>query len=556
MWQPGQRIGDYELVADLRSGGMATLFLGRRLGAAGFSRDVAIKIVHPQLASDEQFRQMFLDEAMLSSRIQHPNVVHVEELGEHAGAHFLVMEYVHGCSLSQLQRALVGRGRRLAPAFATRIAMHVAEALHAAHETRDQNGRRLNVVHRDVSPENVLLAYAGHVKLIDFGIAKAYGRRHRTQDGLLKGKFRYMAPEQAYGKEIDRRTDIYQLGIVLWELLTLRRLFDAENDGALLQQVREPRVVAPSSLVGRIPAALDAAVLCALDPNPERRPPDAQHFARMLGKALSEAHEVDAGALSALVMATMQEHRAREKGTFPPHVHERLEREVQTERIGGEAERAAPAVIRQYTLEHTAPYGSDVPVAAPARARAGGLSADQAASAAGHAQLPQPRPRRLVRIASEIKTTITRITRSTAGEAGGRPMLWLALLVAIVLGGAAALVTLALRSRPVSPPSSFARVPALPAQLTPDSHTPDPNPNERARPEQPSSALAPFAPSDTPSDVAARGFETPASPAPAMEIDGARELSGAAASEPGTGRGKLSAPVQVDGTPLVLEPGF
>src|SRR6188508_1444248 len=116
---------------------MATLFLARRMGAAGFTRPVAIKLVHPELAGDEQFRQMFLDEALLSSRIQHPNVVHVEELGEHHGLHYLVMEFVHGCSLAQLTRALLARNRRLAPAFATRIAMHVADALHAAHETRD-----------------------------------------------------------------------------------------------------------------------------------------------------------------------------------------------------------------------------------------------------------------------------------------------------------------------------------------------------------------------------------------------------------------------------------
>src|SRR5690606_28129241 len=160
---------------------MATLFLARRLGASGFRREVAIKIVHPELASDPQFREMFLDEAMLSARIQHPNVGHVEALGEIDGTQYLVMEFVHGSALSQLQRALIARGRRLAPAFAVRIAMHVAEGLHAAHETRDEEGRHLSVVHRDVSPENILLAYAGHVKLIDFGIAKAVGRRHVTQ---------------------------------------------------------------------------------------------------------------------------------------------------------------------------------------------------------------------------------------------------------------------------------------------------------------------------------------------------------------------------------------
>ncbi|HEY6882295.1 MAG TPA: serine/threonine-protein kinase, partial [Polyangiales bacterium] len=184
MWRAGQKVGEYELLAQLREGGMATLFLARRSGAAGFSRHVAIKVVHPELADDEQFCNMFLDEALLSSRIQHPNVVHVEELGQHEGAHFLVMEFVHGCSLSQLQRGLVARRRRLAPAYAVQIAMQVADGLHAAHQLADEHGRALDVVHRDVTPENILLAYTGHVKLIDFGIAKAYGRRHRTMDGL------------------------------------------------------------------------------------------------------------------------------------------------------------------------------------------------------------------------------------------------------------------------------------------------------------------------------------------------------------------------------------
>ena len=357
---PGQRIGDYEIVAKLREGGMATLFLARRSGAAGFSRHVAIKVVHPDLANDEQFRQMFLDEALLSSRIDHPNVVHVEQLGQHEDAHFLTMEFVHGCSLSQLQRALLARGRRLAPAFATRIAMHVADGLHAAHETLDDSGRPLNVVHRDVTPENILLAYGGHVKLIDFGIAKAYGRKHRTMDGLLKGKFRYMAPEQAYGKAIDRRTDVYQLGIVLWEMLTLHKLFDSEFENELLAQAREPQVRPPSSVVDRIPPALDHAVMMALAADPARRHPTAQVFARALAKAMPSAHDVDSGALSALLLGTMQEHRRREQATYPPGIYERLEQQIDTLRMGGElAPGDGQRALQRHTVEQTSPYGSD-----------------------------------------------------------------------------------------------------------------------------------------------------------------------------------------------------
>jgi serine/threonine protein kinase len=497
---------------------------------------------------------MFLDEALLSSRIQHPNVVHVEELGEHEGSHYLVMEYVHGCSLSQLQRQLVARGRRLSPSFATRIAMHVADALHAAHETRDEQGRPLSVVHRDVSPENILLAYAGHVKLIDFGIAKAYGRKHKTQEGLLKGKFRYMAPEQAYGKAVDRRTDIYQLGIVLWEMLTLKRLFDAETDVDLLAQVREPRIPPPSALVDRIPPRLDAAVMAALDPNPSKRPADAQTFARMLAKGAPDAHEVDGGALSALVVATMHEHRQRERSNFPDKVYERLEQEVHTLQFVGDNASAAQPVIRKYTLEHTSPYGSDTPgEPAGTPRRAGGLentarrveaqlsqrSLDAPQRRSGQPQVNVgPRKRRLVRLASEIRTTITRMTGQSAGE---RRMFGIAVGGAIGLAGALALITLALRDKPraLPPPVPHAPAPAALAAPLPE----------------PGAALAQAVPPifvEASGDAGASPLEAPAAivaprtPRADSESDPSR--SGARSDSR-----RLATPVDIDGTPMIPE---
>jgi len=441
-------VGDYEIVAKLREGGMATLFLGKRVGEAGFSRLVAIKVIHPDLANDEQFRQMFLDEALLSSRIDHPNVVHVEELRQFEGSHFLTMEFVHGCSLSQLQRTLLARGRRLAPAFAARIAMHVADGLHAAHETCDESGRALGVVHRDVTPENILLAYGGHVKLIDFGIAKAYGRKHRTMDGLLKGKFRYMAPEQAHGKAVDRRVDIYQLGIVLWEMLTLRRLFSAEGDVELLASVQKPNVRPPSSLVDRIPPALDAAVMMALHPDPRRRPVDAQAFARLLARAVPSAHDVDSGALRALLIATMTEHRLRERTTYPPGVYERLDQQVETQPMAGTPDQRAVTVAAtlEPTYEHTEPYGSDSPRGAPEGVTRGGEQRRRKQPEVARAR----RPRRVVRLASELRTTLTRIV--TSGFIGSRAY-WVMIGSAVGLVGALALITLTVRDeiRPVPP---------------------------------------------------------------------------------------------------------
>jgi eukaryotic-like serine/threonine-protein kinase len=193
MFEVGEQVGDYQIVARLKSGGMATLFLGRRRGASGFAKHVAIKVIHPHLAEDPAFVRMFVDEALLSARIQHPNVVHVEELKRRDGKYFLVMEYVHGVALVQLLRTLGRKGRRLAPDLAVQIAARIADGLHAAHETRDPDGQTAGVVHRDVSPQNVLLAWAGHVKLIDFGVAKAHGRATHTIGGSLKGKVRYMS---------------------------------------------------------------------------------------------------------------------------------------------------------------------------------------------------------------------------------------------------------------------------------------------------------------------------------------------------------------------------
>ena len=288
-------------MASLQHGGMATLFLGRRRGAAGFSRHVAIKVVHPHLASDRGFVRMFVEEALLSARIQHPNVVHVEELGEAQGTYFLVMEYVHGCAVSEVLRGLSRRGLRMRPEVAAAIAAQVASGLHAAHETRGENGELLGVVHRDVSPQNILLSSAGHVKLIDFGIAKAASGGQKTATGTLKGKLAYMAPEQAFGRPVDRRTDVYALGIVFWEMLTGRRLFKSTNDFQLLDMVRDPTITPPSVIAGALPPGLDEVVMSAMAKDPDARPPTAEAFRQMLADAVPDATRLPPAALTDLV---------------------------------------------------------------------------------------------------------------------------------------------------------------------------------------------------------------------------------------------------------------
>ncbi|MBN8611590.1 MAG: serine/threonine protein kinase [Deltaproteobacteria bacterium] len=299
---------------------MATLFLARRSGAAGFSRHVAVKVVHPHLAEDPSFIRMFVDEALLSARIHHPNVVHVEELGEEKGTYFLVMEYVHGSALSTMLGTLARQDRRLAPELAVHVAMKVADGLDAAHELLDDKGQRLGVVHRDVSPQNVLLSAAGHVKLIDFGIAKAAGQGRRTETGSLKGKVRYMSPEQAFGRNIDRRTDIYALAIVLWEMLTMQRMFKGTNDLALLDEVRNPKIVPPSTFSPEIPAALDQVLLAALSRDSEQRPRTARDFRRMLQEAYPEASAVGEERLGEVVRAVLGEHIEMRRITLPESV--------------------------------------------------------------------------------------------------------------------------------------------------------------------------------------------------------------------------------------------
>ncbi len=303
----GDQIAGHEIVAKLSSGGMATLYLGRKQGAGGFAKHVAIKVVHAHLAEDPSFIEMFLDEARLSARIDHPNVVHVHDLGEHEGDYFMLMEFVAGCSLAQLLKALAKKKLKLAPEVAVAIAIKVASALHAAHELTDSHGKNLGVVHRDVSPQNVLLAFKGHVKLIDFGIAKAADRSQQTQGAVFKGKIRYAAPEQAMGKPLDRRADVYAVGILLWEMLTTHRLFDGDSDFEVLEQVRNPNVRPPGTVVPGISTALDRAVIDTLHQDPAKRPQTADDLRKRLSQACPGALEIDSPHLADLLGVLMQE---------------------------------------------------------------------------------------------------------------------------------------------------------------------------------------------------------------------------------------------------------
>lgn len=259
---------------------------------------------------------MFVDEARLSARIDHPNVVRVEALKEHKGSYCLLMEFIHGCSLSQLMSVLKKRKTRFSPELAVAIAVRVADGLHAAHELFNPDGTPAGVVHRDVSPANVLISYRGEVKLIDFGIAKATQRLHQTEAAGLKGKIAYMSPEQAFGRDVDRRTDVYALGIMLWEMLAMRRLFRADNDLLLLDMVRDPKILPPRAIVPDLPASLEKVILEALSADRERRPATARDLRYRLLDALPAAATVDPLQISSVVCDVMADKIQEDREMF------------------------------------------------------------------------------------------------------------------------------------------------------------------------------------------------------------------------------------------------
>lgn len=280
------QVGRYRLCFELASGGMATVYLARLDGPHGFEKLVALKRVHPHLVSERRYVEMFLDEARIASGITHPNVCSVFDFGESDGEYYLAMEYLVGEPLARLlRRAASSREQRESPLLALKMARIIEEAcegLHAAHQSRDANGQPLNVVHRDVSPRNLFMTYSGVVQVVDFGIASARQRVHRTATGHLKGTMPYMAPEQVRGGEADRRLDIWSLGVVLWELLTLERLFRRDTEVETMYAVLVGDIPLPSERRPGIPPELDAIVMKALQREPEQR----WQTAREMGQAL------------------------------------------------------------------------------------------------------------------------------------------------------------------------------------------------------------------------------------------------------------------------------
>ncbi|MBL8740837.1 MAG: protein kinase [Myxococcales bacterium] len=265
---------------------MATVHFGRLLGPIGFSKTVAIKRLHPQFAKDPDFVAMFLDEARVAGRIQHPNVVSTLDVVALEGELFLVMEYIEGESLARLIRVMRASHTRLPLRVVGSIMTGALYGLHAAHEARSERGEELGIIHRDVSPQNIIVGIDGVARVLDFGIAKARGRSQTTRDGQVKGKLSYMPPEQILGEEIDRRVDIYAAGVVAWEALTCQRLFDGENEGVIVKKIVDSVVQPPSMFVPDLPPRVDEAVMRALSRDPADRFDSAWEFAVALEESL------------------------------------------------------------------------------------------------------------------------------------------------------------------------------------------------------------------------------------------------------------------------------
>ena len=292
-----ERIGPYEVIGEIASGGMATTYLARKTGEVGFERLVVLKRVHPHLLKEPNLREMLGDEARVAASMRHPNVVPVEDVVDVAGELCLVMPYVESLSLGALLEAARREGERLPPAAASRILLDVLAGLDAAHEAKDLRGEPLEIVHRDVSPRNVLVGTDGRARLIDFGVAKAARRITQTKSGIMKGTIAYMAPEQLRRRELDRRADVFAAGVVLHEAITGARLFDGRDEADVLIGVLADEIPRLSEVIPALGPAIDEVLERALSRDPEERFESAAAFAEALERALPPAPAREVGVI-------------------------------------------------------------------------------------------------------------------------------------------------------------------------------------------------------------------------------------------------------------------
>jgi len=496
-----RQLGRYRLCFELASGGMATVYLARGEGEQGFQKVVALKVVHRHLAHEREFVEMFLDEARLASAIDHPNVCQVFDFGEASGVHYLAMEYLMGESLLRVMNEV--RRRKDDPRtahlgwYAARIFVDACEGLHAAHELAGPDGAPLGVVHRDVTPQNLVVTYDGSLKVVDFGVAKAASQLHTTEAGKIKGKLAYVSPEQLRNQPLDRRSDVFALGVCLWEFLTLKRLFRRDSEAATLMAVVHDEIPPPSSVRPWVPPELDAIVMRALARDREARYPSAREMGRELSAFLGRTGAALGQADVADWMRSMFE-------------AERTRR-LELIRRAREVEALAPAPD---ALLEPSSTGSDLPSVSLADAPAPASPPDDATRLDPRPALP-PSPSR-------------------------RAAAWLALAAAIVLASAAFAALGAGRGEPVATP--------LDPAATPASRSPAPAEAPRPSVSDPIAGEAP-APADPPTVAAP---DPPVAFAPDPPVGPAEESPAPAAAparSPRTRRPALEAPLPSPAAP-------
>ncbi len=312
--QPPSQLGPYEVGSKIAGGGMATVYIGRKMDA-GKEQLVALKVIKDELAQDETFIHMFLDEARVLSRLSHPNIIETLEYGVTGAHRFIAMELLLGRSLMDVWEALASKGERVPLALGAWICARVADGLEHAHTLVDEDGQQLHVIHRDVNPSNIFLAFDGRVKLIDFGLAKMRNQRAKTGDGIVKGKVPYLSPEQILQDQVDGRSDLYSLGTTLWELGAGKRLFKRDSDIATIDAIRQANVPRLTETVPDYSPALWAIVERSLQPKPDARYLTAGAMAADLDAflaALPEAQRPSAATLDGFLAGLFAGDQARQ----------------------------------------------------------------------------------------------------------------------------------------------------------------------------------------------------------------------------------------------------
>jgi len=282
-----ERFGNYILIEKLGTGGMAEIYKAKMEGVEGFQKLVAIKRILPQFSHNKDFTSMFIDEAKVAAQLSHRNIVHIYDLGKIENSYFIAMEYMEGTDLRKVVHEAREKKEKIPIPIALFIASQVASALDYAHNKKDHNGKPLNIVHRDVSPQNILISKDGEIKICDFGIAKAASKASHTRAGSLKGKLQYMSPEQAWGKQIDYKSDIFSLGVVLYEMVTGKHLFEGDSELSILEKVRHPKVEPVSKFVKDCPQEIENLIEKALKENPDERYSDANSMKKEIEEILT-----------------------------------------------------------------------------------------------------------------------------------------------------------------------------------------------------------------------------------------------------------------------------